>query len=48
MDDRNCCFQLLITLMYRLRAVEKLDLVVLTTSRTHMFGFNLVLNFFFE
>jgi len=32
--------------MYRLRAVEKLDLVVLTTSRTHMFGFNLVLNFF--
>ena len=45
-DDQNRCLQLLITLMYRLGAVEKLDLTVLTTSRTHMFGFNLVLNFF--
>ena len=36
MDNRNRCLQLPITLMYRLRTVKKLDLAVLTTSRTHM------------
>ena len=35
-DNRNRCLQLPITLMYRLRTVKKLDLAVLTTSRTHM------------
>ena len=47
-DDQNRCLQLLITLMYRLGAVEKLDLTVLTTSRTHMFRLNLLQNWILD